>query len=63
MTFKLVANNGRWSTRDKSMIFGNVVWLVSESDIYNYQLMDDEGKVISSGKANEEYLIKTEEEK
>ena len=63
MTLKLVANNGRWSLRDKSMIFGNVVWLVSESDIYNYQLINGEGKIISYGKSNEEYLIKTEEEK
>ena len=62
MTLKLVANNGRWSLRDKSMIFGNVVWLINEADIYNYQLINDEGKIISYGKSNEKYLIKTEEE-
>lgn len=44
---KLVSDKGRWATKDNSMIFGNVVYLVDESDIRLYHLIDKNKKEIN----------------
>jgi hypothetical protein len=38
---KLVSEIGRWATKDNSMIFSNVVYLVNEGDIKLYHLLDE----------------------
>lgn len=38
---KLVSDKGRFALKDNSMIFSNIVWLVDESDIKLYHLIDD----------------------
>ena len=41
---KLVSQDGRWATKDKSMIFCNVVWVSNDDITQNrYILIDDEG--------------------
>jgi hypothetical protein len=44
---KLVSDKGRWATKDNSMIFGTVVYLVDESDIRLYHLIDKNKKEIN----------------
>ena len=43
---RLVTNKGRFATKDNSMIFSNIVWLIDESDIKLYHLIDIDGKEI-----------------
>lgn len=38
---KLVSEIGRWATKDNSMIFSNVVYLVNYGDIKLYHLVDE----------------------
>lgn len=45
---KLVSDNGRFATKDNTMIFSNVVWLVSSDDIKLYHLIDDNKLEINS---------------
>ena len=52
---KLVSENGRWSTKDNDMIFGNVVWLMDENDAKNYHLIDEHRNNIKIDAKN--YLI------
>lgn len=43
---RLVTNKGRFATKDNSMIFSNIVWLIDENDIKLYHLIDIDGKEI-----------------
>jgi len=40
---KLVSDNGRFATLDNSMIFSNVVYLLSEDDTRLYHLIQEDG--------------------
>lgn len=59
---KLVIDKGRWATKDNDMIFGNVVWLVSESDVNLYHLIDDKHNEIKLPKPITEYIVLEEED-
>ncbi|MBP5457003.1 MAG: hypothetical protein J6Y37_10910 [Paludibacteraceae bacterium] len=43
---RLVTDKGRWALNDNSMIFSKVVWLVDESDVNMYHVIDDNGKEV-----------------
>lgn len=43
---KLVTREGRWATKDNTMIFGNIVYLCNLDDIALYHLIDDNGNEI-----------------
>lgn len=55
---KLVSDKGHWATRDNSMIFSNVVWLINEKDAYTYHLIDDEHKDIELNGSVVDYIVK-----
>lgn len=59
---KLVIDKGRWATKDNDMIFGNVVWLVNESDVNLYHLIDNNNNEIKLPKPITEYIILEEED-
>lgn len=54
---KLVAEKGHWATRDNSMIFSNVVWLLNEKDAYTYHLIDDDHNEIKLDKSITDYIV------
>jgi hypothetical protein len=59
---KLVIDKGFWATKDNTMIFGNVVWLVSESDVNLYHLIDDKHNEIVLPKPITEYIVLEKED-
>ena len=54
---KLVAEKGHWATRDNSMIFSNVVWLMNEKDALTYHLIDDNHNEIKLDKSITDYIV------
>jgi hypothetical protein len=59
---KLVIDKGRWATKDNDMIFGNVVWLVNESDVNLYHLIDNNHNEIKLPKPITEYIVLEKED-
>lgn len=51
---KLISEKGHFATKDNSMIFSNIVWLVSEGDSKIYHLIDEDG--IEIDKNMDKYL-------
>ena len=41
---KLISEKGHFATKDNSMIFSNIVWLVSEGGSKSYHLIDEDGR-------------------
>jgi hypothetical protein len=60
---KLVIDKGHWATKDNNMIFGNVVWLCEEKDIYLYHLIDDNHEEIKLDKPLKDYIVLEEYDK
>ena len=53
---KLVSNSGRWAVKDRSMIFGNVIWVnLEEVKSNKYILIDDDDNDLKVNLS--EYLI------
>lgn len=50
---KLISEHGHWALYDNSMIFGPIVWLVEESDVHIYHLIDDKGNELYRPKAED----------
>lgn len=57
---KLVSEKGHWATKDNSMIFTNVVYLIEEKDAYLYHLIDDNNQDIALERPITDYIVKEE---
>ena len=44
---KLVAEEGRWATKNNDMIFCNVIWIGSRKEANKYHLIDENKEEIS----------------
>lgn len=45
---RLVSEKGRIATKDNSMIFGNIVYLIDENDIKLYHLINNDNDEIQT---------------
>ena len=54
---KLVIDKGHWATKDNDMIFGNVVWLTEEKDVFLYHLIGDKHNEIELPKPITDYIV------
>ena len=54
---KLVIDKGHWATKDNDMIFGNVVWITKEKDVFLYHLIDDNHNEIELPKPITDYIV------
>lgn len=53
---KLVAEAGRWATKDNSMIFSNVIWLCDKDEMKLFHLIDEDRNEIHIENM-EDYLV------